>query len=133
MSAANLEHVNVTVSNPEQTAEMLCKLFGWHIRWQGESAMGGRSVHVGEDDSYLALYTDTKTTKSLSSSYITRGGLNHIGVVVDDLDEVEQRILSAGYETHNHGDYEPGRRFYFHDDDGIEYEVVTYANSKRNA
>ena len=32
MSQAMLEHVNVTVSNPEQTAAMLCELFDWHIR-----------------------------------------------------------------------------------------------------
>ena len=26
----------------------------------------------------------------------------------------------------NHGDYDPGRRFYFLDPDGIEYEVISY-------
>lgn len=126
MSNAILEHINVTVTNPEQTAEFLCRLFGWQIRWQGDSAMGGRTVHVGEDDSYLALYTDSKTAKRNSSTYATRGGLNHIGVMVDNLDDTEQRVLAAGFETHNHADYAPGRRFYFNDHDGIEYEVVNY-------
>jgi glyoxylase I family protein len=28
--------------------------------------------------------------------------------------------------THNHDDYEPGRRFYYNDEDGIEFEVVNY-------
>ncbi len=32
-----------------------------------------------------------------------------------------------GSQTHSHADYEPGRRFYFHDEDGIEFEVVSYA------
>lgn len=127
MRRAILEHINVTVTNPEQTAELLCQLFGWQIRWQGDSAMGGRTVHVGEDDSYLALYTHSKTAERHSSTYATRGGLNHIGVVVDDLDETEQRVLAAGIETHSHADYKPGRRFYFNDSDGIEYEVVHYA------
>jgi len=54
------------------------------------------------------------------------GGLNHIGVVVEDLDAVEAKVLAAGLKTTNHGDYEPGRRFYFHDHDGIEFEVVSY-------
>ena len=129
MSIAKLEHVNVTVSNPERTAEMLCELFGWHIRWQGGSALGGRTVHVGRDNSYLALYTQTRTASSNGSSYAMRGGLNHIGVVVDNLDEAEQRVLGAGFETHNHADYEPGRRFYFNDHDGIEFEVVHYPES----
>jgi glyoxylase I family protein len=53
--------------------------------------------------------------------------LNHIGVEVDDLDATEARVIAAGLTPFNHGDYEPGRRFYFFDPDGIEYEVVSYA------
>ncbi|MGJ8556368.1 MAG: VOC family protein, partial [Sulfitobacter geojensis] len=30
------------------------------------------------------------------------------------------------FKTSNHADYEPGRRFYFHDTDGVEFEVVQY-------
>ena len=126
MSMRSCEHVNITVSRPEQTAAFLCELFGWHIRWQGASAMRGHTVHVGKDDSYLALYTQSETAGSDSNTYATRGGLNHIGVVVNDLDETEQRVLAAGFATHNHADYEPGRRFYFNDHDDIEYEVVQY-------
>ena len=126
MASANLEHVNLTVSNPERTAKQLCELFGWRIRWQGDSAMGGRTVHVGRDDAYLALYSPGKTAPRNGASYVTRGGLNHIGVVVDDLDATEKRIVAAGFKTHSHDDYEPGRRFYFNDRDDIEFEVVHY-------
>jgi catechol 2,3-dioxygenase-like lactoylglutathione lyase family enzyme len=45
---------------------------------------------------------------------------------VEDLDMIEQRVLDEGFETFNHGDYEPGRRFYFLDPDGIEFEIVQY-------
>lgn len=128
MGRAILEHVNITVSNPEEAAKQLCDMFGWRIRWQGESALGGRTLHVGEDDSYVALYSPEKTLARNGSSYIRRGGLNHIGVVVDDIDETERRVLAAGFKTHSHGDYEPGQRFYFNDRDDIEYEVVSYAN-----
>lgn len=126
MDSAKLEHVNLTVSNPERTAKQLCELFGWRIRWQGDSTMGGRTVHVGRDDAYLALYSPGKTVRRNGALYATRGGLNHIGVVVDDLDAAEKRILAAGFKTHNHDDYEPGRRFYFNDHDDIEFEVVHY-------
>ena len=47
-------------------------------------------------------------------------------MVVDDLDAAERLVLDAGLETFNHADYEPGRRFYFFDWDGIEFEVVSY-------
>ncbi len=45
-------------------------------------------------------------------------------------DAAEARVRDAGYEPFNHGAYEPGRRFYFLDPDGIEYEVVSYAPAK---
>jgi catechol 2,3-dioxygenase-like lactoylglutathione lyase family enzyme len=126
MSSAMLEHVNITVSDPVQTASALCELFDWQVRWQGPSKMGGHTVHVGTSDAYVAVYSYDETSPGVSSSYAVTGGLNHIGVVVTDLDATEQRVLQAGYKTHNHGDYEPGRRFYFNDRDGIEFEVVAY-------
>lgn len=126
MTSATLEHVNVTVSDPIKTAERLCHLFDWHIRWQGEAKDNGFTVHVGSENSYVAVYTRSKPATENVDTYSTKGGLNHIGVVVDDLDAVEAKILAAGYKTQNHGDYEPGRRFYFHDDDNIEFEVVSY-------
>jgi predicted enzyme related to lactoylglutathione lyase len=49
-------------------------------------------------------------------------------VVVDDLDAVEARVAAEGYTAHTHMDYEPGRRFYFDDRDGIEFEVVSYTS-----
>ena len=123
---AKLEHVNLTVSNPDQTAQMLCELFDWHIRWAGPSQMGGNTVHVGNDDDYLAVYTyDGKPTDTAKTSSF-KGGLNHVGVLVEDLDLVEAKVIKAGFEPHNHGSYKPGRRFYFNDSDDIEFEVVSY-------
>ena len=129
MSEAMLEHVNVTVSDPDKTAEELCKLFGWHVRWRGEAKDNGYTVHVGDDDSYVAIYRPAKPlTSGGVNTYATRGGLNHIGVVVEDLDAIEARVVEAGYTPHSHADYEPGRRFYFHNDDQVEIEVVSYRN-----
>ncbi len=119
-----VEHVNVTVTDPETSAEILTRIFDWHVRWQGPSMMGGRTVHVGADESYLALYTPDDPGPAQPSNHV--GGLQHIGVVVDDLDEVERRVIAAGYTPHTHAKYEPGRRFYFHDRDAIEFEVVSY-------
>lgn len=123
---ATLEHANFTVSDPNATAAWMAQLFGWHIRWEGAAMAGGRAVHVGLDDFYIALYAPEKPEPNEHSNYDTVGGLNHIGVVVDDLDATEAAVLAQGFKTTNHADYEPGRRFYFHDADGIEYEVVQY-------
>jgi predicted enzyme related to lactoylglutathione lyase len=54
-------------------------------------------------------------------------GLNHIGVVVDDLDAIEARVKAEGFEAYSHDDYEPGRRFYCSDNTGLEFEVVCYS------
>ncbi|MEZ5823274.1 MAG: VOC family protein [Geminicoccaceae bacterium] len=126
MTAAVLEHVNVTVSDPLATANRLCAMFGWHIRWQGEAIHGGHSIHVGGKDSYIAVYSRGTPPGDAPESYSTRGGLNHIAVTVEDLDRTEERVIAAGFTPHTHADYEPGRRFYFDDADGIEFEVVSY-------
>lgn len=128
MTQALLEHVNLTVSDPGKTAQMLCDLFDWNIRWSGPSLGGGRTVHVGTDTHYVALYTpQDKKLNDPENSYSQIGAVNHLGILVDDLDAAEKRVLAAGIKTHSHQVYEPGARFYFHDADSIEYEVVSYA------
>lgn len=123
---AILEHANFTVKDPMATADWMGKLFGWSVRWSGAAIMGGFTVHVGTKDSYVALYSPGDRDLAKQDNYNTVGGLNHIGVTVDDLDATEAAVLAHGFETSNHGDYEPGRRFYFHDSDGLEFEVVSY-------
>ena len=138
MSEPRLEHVNLTVADPRATAARLVDLFGWRVRWQGEAIHGGFTVHVGGQRSYLALYArDGAATTGpgrtagdageVRESHDRPLSLNHVGVVVDDLDAVERRVVAAGHETYSHADYEPGRRFYFRDGEGLEYEVVSYA------
>jgi len=127
MHPAALEHVNITVTNPKATAAMLTDIFGWHIRWEGPSMDNGYTVHVGSKESYIALYATGTATPNEIDSYKMTAGLNHIALTVEDLEATEKRVLAAGFETENHGDYEPGRRFYFRDDDNVEYEIVSYS------
>ena len=122
----NLEHINITVPDARATAEVLTELFDWTIRWEGETPDKGWSVHVGSSDSYLALYTPGKIVEDVRPSYSHFGGLNHIGLTVEDLDATEAKVRAAGYTPHHHADYEPGRRFYFYGPDGVEYEMVSY-------
>jgi catechol 2,3-dioxygenase-like lactoylglutathione lyase family enzyme len=126
--SAQLEHVNLTVADPKAFADTLCDLFDWQIRWQGAAIHGGHTIHVGTPERYLAVYTGPggKPERQGSDSYVTAGGLNHIGLTVTDLDRTEARVRAAGFETHSHADYEPGRRFYFDGPEGIEFEVVSF-------
>ena len=128
---AVLEHANITVSDVHKTAAWMADVFGWHIRWEGDSIHDGYSLHIGGKDSYLALYAPPKIEKDSGNTYVTRAGLNHLAVTVDDLDATEERVKAAGFSTNSHADYEPGSRFYFDDNDGIEFEIVSYSSEIR--
>lgn len=127
MPHGNIEHVNLTVSDPDRSAALFEKLCGWEERWRGPSLMGGRTIHVGNERSYLAIYTND----SAGGGYAKGQPLNHVGLEVDDLAAAEQVVIEAGLKPFNHSDYDPGpKSFYFFDWDGIEFEVVSYAEEK---
>ena len=125
MAEARIEHVNVTVNDAERVARLMQDLFGWHVRWRGPTRAGGHTVHVGSDDHYVALHTG-RDAQYAADTFTKGRPLNHIGVLVDDLDAIEKKVAAAGLKPFGHDDYDPGRRFYFLDPDGIEYEVVSY-------
>jgi catechol 2,3-dioxygenase-like lactoylglutathione lyase family enzyme len=128
MSVSRIEHVNVTVTDPERTSALMEALFDWHIRWRGPAQNGGYTIHVGTNDHYVALYARANPAQ-IAEAFPKGRPLNHIGVAVDDLDATEARVVAAGLKPFSHADYEPGRRFYFLDPDGIEYEVLSYAKA----
>ena len=125
MSSMRIEHVNVTVSDAARTAELMKRIFGWQVRWSGLARDDGQVIHVGCDEHYLALYSPPEGADD-PDRFIKGRPLNHVGIEVADLDEAEAKVAGAGLVPFAHGDYEPGRRFYFLDPDGIEYEVVSY-------
>lgn len=123
VEAAALEHVNVTTTSARETAQLMVEVFGWRIRWEGPAKLGGHSIHVGTDGSYVALYTPPEDLKKAGGE----GQPNHVGVLVKDLDATETKVRAAGYQPYAHADYEPGRRFYFREKGGVEIEVVSYS------
>ena len=124
MTQAQLEHINISVTDGERTAAFLQKLTGWHRQWEGPSLDNGRSIHLGDDRHYLAIHSSPRITGGFAKSV----PMNHIGIAVADLDAAEQVVLNVGLRPFNHGQYEPGpRSFYVFDWDGIEWEIVSYA------
>src|SRR5690348_15191006 len=92
MALGTIEHANLTVSDIERESALFQKLLGWRERWRGAARDGGETIHVGDDRSYLALYTDRQP----HARFAKGEPLNHVGVVVDDLDAAEQVVLDAG-------------------------------------
>jgi len=125
MKQSYLEHTNLTVKNPDELAALFCRLFDWKIRWRGDALDNGTTVHVGSDESYLALYTHSNVTDTRSRNHMKINNLNHLGIVVSDLDKVELKVKQEGFEPFNHANYDPGRRFYFMIDK-LEIEVIAY-------
>lgn len=125
MSIPRIEHVNVTVSNPERAARLMEELFGWQVRWKGPARDGGRTIHIGSQEHYIALYTGRDIAYT-ADDFAKGQPLNHIGIEVDDIDATEARVVAAGLKPFSHDNYDPGRRFYFLDPDGIEYEIISY-------
>ena len=123
MATAKLEHVNISVTHGERTAQLIEKLTGWHRRWEGPSLDNGRSIHLGTDAAYVAIHSSPRVTGGFSKS----APMNHIGIAVDDLAAAEGIVVEAGLRPFTHGTYDPGpSSFYFFDWDGIEWEIVSY-------
>ena len=119
-----IEHVNLTVSDLPRSIGFYRDLFGFEVRWQGTTSTGAEAAHVGDERSYVALFQASGGGRVEQD--MERVGFNHFGVVVDDLAAAKARLIELGVEPHGEADYEPGRRLYFCDPDGIEIELVEY-------
>ena len=94
--------------------------------------LGAIARHGLAQNVHLAGWATNDDVRADSARRYSKGQpLNHIGLVVDDLDAAERVVLAAGLESFSHDDYEPGRRFYFFDWDGIEFEIVSYDEAAR--
>lgn len=123
MTAARIEHVNLTVTDLDRSIDLFQKLCGWHVRVRDMHNVRGEFAHIGAQDTYLALWSDGQDYAGQQKGK----PMNHVGIEVDDLDAAERIVLDAGLETFSHSQYDPGpRSFYFFDWDGIEFEVVSY-------
>lgn len=123
-----IEHVNLTVSNLDHSIDFYTRIFGFHVRWKGTTSDDRPAVHIGTDRYYLALFEATKSD-SYEPDYLAVGP-NHFGLVVDDLDGLRGRLTEFGISSHLEADYDPGRRLYFYDPDGIEIELVEYQSGR---
>lgn len=86
---------------------------------------GGHTIHVGSDAQYIALYSNDNNPADMQ--YRKGQPINHIAMTVNDLEAVHIKVKAAGLEVDEIDAYDPGRRFYFYDWNGIEFEVVSYS------
>lgn len=121
--SARLEHVNISSRDADRLADLLARITGWTRRWEGPDLAGGRTIHLGDAQAYLAIYSNPDIVAGFGKG----APMNHIGIAVSDLHAAEALVAESGLLPFNQGQYEPGpRSFYFLDWDGIEFEVVSY-------
>lgn len=122
---AYVEHANVTVSNIDDAIQFIqTAIPEFKVRHRGETQY--RWCHIGTDNSYIALQEMVAREQTDRAPYLDVG-INHIGLVVNDVDQVKQRLLSGGYQQNDIGEENPYRkRIYFYDRSGVEWEFIQY-------
>jgi catechol 2,3-dioxygenase-like lactoylglutathione lyase family enzyme len=123
-----LEHANLTVRDIEGMIRFLQTAFPeFQVRAEGKSQDGSRWVHVGTNETYIALSPANAKPERGWIPYRGLPGVNHLAYEVDDVEALRQRMKAAGYRDSTVPNAHPHRRrVYFYDPEGNDWEFVQY-------
>jgi catechol 2,3-dioxygenase-like lactoylglutathione lyase family enzyme len=126
--ALRLEHANLTVRDIDGMIRFLQTTFPeFRVRGEGKSHDGSRWVHVGTDETYIALSPASAKPGQRWAPYRGFPGVNHLAYEVDDVEALRRRMESAGYRDSSPPNSHPHRsRVYFYDPEGNDWEFVQY-------
>jgi catechol 2,3-dioxygenase-like lactoylglutathione lyase family enzyme len=120
-----LEHANITVSNLQEAIKFFQTAFP-HFKIRGGGNDMREWIHFGDDDTYIAINQAKQNDLKADKNY-DKIGINHLGFVVQDVEEIANNLLSNGYKRDYPKQVEKFRiRDYFADTDGNQYEFVQY-------
>jgi catechol 2,3-dioxygenase-like lactoylglutathione lyase family enzyme len=123
-----LEHANLCVHDIDGVVRFLKTAFPeFRVRHDAVDQNGSRWVHIGTDETYIALYEARPGEEPRGRPYSGRPGLNHLAYEVDDVTALRGRLHAAGYQDSTVPNTHPHRkRVYFYDPDGNDWEFVEY-------
>jgi len=126
-----LEHANLAVRDLDGALRFVQTAFpDFRIRREGKNWRGLRWMHVGTDETYLALNEAPEEPAEAWVPYAGKPGVNHLGYEVDDAEALRQRLVAAGYQDSTVPNHHPHRkRVYFHDGEGNDWEFVQYLSN----
>ncbi|MGA7980095.1 MAG: VOC family protein [Chromatiaceae bacterium] len=121
-----IEHASITVRDMRATVGFITTaLPEFKIRGQDISNPCAW-LHVGTEETYIALTRAPSTDPRGRVAYHDLG-VNHVGIVVDDVGEVVARLEAAGFQQSSEPEVSKWRRrFYFLDADGLQWEFIQY-------
>ena len=139
MNNERLEHVNMTVKNIDEVLRFLrAALPTWRVRGEGTMDWYGKPIrwlHVGTDHSYLALQDGGEGEVPHWTSHGV--GAKHLGIAVDSVDAVVERLGAAGFALdHWASEHPQRRRVYVIDPGSLQFEFIEYRSAlaaERNA
>ncbi len=122
-----MEHANVSVRDIDESVRFLKAAFPeFEVRREGLNN-GHRWMHIGTDDTYIALNEATVDATERWVPYQGKPGVNHLGFEVDDVEALRERLATAGFRDSTYPNDHPHRkRVYFYDADGNDWECVEY-------
>lgn len=132
-----MEHANLHVRDFSGAVRFLKAAFPeFRVRSESVGDDGLRWMHIGTDDTYIALNETHAGSEGIKQPYDAKPGVNHLGFEVDDVDALRQRLAAEGFRDSTYPNRHPYRkRVYFYDADGNDWEFVEYLSddmSKRN-
>lgn len=130
--AMRLEHANLSVHDIDGVVRFLSTAFPeFRIRRDKTESDGLRWVHIGTDETYIALNQASPEAEKRGRPYRGRPGLNHLGFEVDDVGALRDRLAAAGYQESTPPNAHPYRkRVYFYDPDGNDWEFIEYMSGE---
>jgi len=128
-----IEHVNMTVPDIDAAIRFI-KIVApdFDVRKDERPSNSYRWVHIGNEAYYFALQephldADPKKQFQTYKNY----GVNHLALVVSNVQEIEKKLLDSGYKRGIETPVEQHRkRAYFYDNAGFEWELVEYLSEK---
>jgi hypothetical protein len=126
--STQLEHANLCVIDIDGMIKFLqTALPDFIIRHDETDRDGDRWVHIGNDKTYITLNNSTQKDSSDWSPYSGKPGVNHLGYIVDSVDQVRNRLRAGGYIESTVANNHPFlKRLYFYDLEGRDWEFVEY-------
>jgi catechol 2,3-dioxygenase-like lactoylglutathione lyase family enzyme len=128
-----IEHVNITVPDVDAAISFLQIVApDFDVRKDNRPSDSYRWAHVGNDTYYFALqeaHLDCVPQKRLQP--YRNYGMNHVALVVENVEEIEKKLINGGYQKGIGTPIEKYRkRIYYFDKAGFEWELVEYLSEK---